>query len=114
MEGANAFVRLQFNEGAGTLEVLLLTSRIGGYYYPGTVPLHLAINGREEVWGLSKPLFDLVCEEHQAAAVVVHRGAQYHLTHALWRSLFDRCCDYVESAELGIPTMVEIVATPLD
>jgi len=106
--------RLQFNEEAGTLEIVLFTCRIGKHYYPGNEPLRLAIKGRKEVWGLLTPLLNLVCKDHEGDAVVVHRGDRYLMTHAVWRA-FDSCLsDYCESADLGLPTHVEIVAKAFD
>lgn len=113
MEDADAFVHLRLDEEAGTLEVLLLTCRVGTHYYPGSEPLHLPIKGRDEVWALATPLFDLVSKNHEALAVVIHRGARYPMTHALWRSLLNRLCDYLEGVELRFPTQIEIIAKPL-
>ena len=109
MDDANDFARLQFDEEEGTFEILLLTCRVGNQYYPGNEPLHLAIKGRKEVWGLTRPLLNLICKEHEGVAVVAHRGTSYHLTHALWRSLVNRLQDYLESVEVGIPTWVTII-----
>ena len=106
--------RLQFNEEAGTLEIVLLTCRVGKHYYPGNEPLHLAIKGRREVWDLLRPLLDLVGKNHEGDAVVVHRGTRYLMTYAVWRA-FDTCLyDYCESADIGVPAHIEIVAKALD
>jgi len=114
MKDADSFAKLRFDEEAGTIEVLLLTCRVGSHYYPGNEPLHLAIKGRNEVWDLANPLFDLVRKDHEGAGVVVHRGARYLLTYGLWRALLDRLQDYLESVHLGIPTQVEIITKALD
>lgn len=102
--------RLQFDEEAGTLEIVLLTCRIGKHYYPGSEPLHLPIKGRKEVWDLVRPLAKLGCENHQGDAIVVHRGAHYLMTHAVWRAFDTRLGDYLESADIGLPAHIEIVA----
>jgi hypothetical protein len=106
--------RLQFNEEAGTLEIVLLTCRVGNHYYPGDEPLHLAIKGRKEVWDLINPLLDLVRKDHEGDAVVVHRGSRYFMTHAVWRAFDTRLFDYLESVDIGLPAHVEIVAKALD
>jgi hypothetical protein len=106
--------RLQFNEEAGTLEIVLLTCRIGKHYYPGNEPLRLAIKGRKEVWGLLIPLLDLVCKHHEGDAVVVHRGNCYLMTHAVWEAFQTRLSDYTESADIGLPAHIEIVAKAFD
>lgn len=109
MEDADDYAKLQFDEEEGTLKVLLLTCRVGSHYYPGNEPLHLAIKGSDEVWGLIHPLFKLIGNDHKGAAVIAHRGTSYHLTYALWRSLLARLQDYTESVQIGIPTWVTII-----
>jgi len=106
--------RLQFDEEAGTLEIVLLTCQVGNHYYPGNDPLRLAIKGRKEVWGLVRPLLDLICKHHEGDAVVVHRGSRYLMTHAVWRALDTRLSDYLESVDIGLPAHVEIVAKVFD
>lgn len=112
MEDADDYAKLQFDEEEGTLKVLLLTCRVGSHYYPGNEPLYLAIKGMDEVWGLIQPLFKLICNDHEGAAAVVHRGASYHLTYALWRALLARLQDYHESVQLGFPAHVTIINNP--
>ncbi len=114
MDDANEFARLQFDEETESLEILLLTCRVDDRFYPGNDPLHLAIRGQTEVWDLVRPLFDLITRNHEGTAIVVHRGARYPLTHALWRALLDRLQDYLESVHLGLPTQVAFIAKTVD
>lgn len=113
MDNTNSSARLQFDEEAGTLQILLLVCRIGDRYYPGSDPLPLAIEGRKEAWDLVTPLLELLCKNHENAATVVHRGTRHVFTLAVWRALGARLQDYLESVELGLPATVDIVAKPL-
>lgn len=56
-----------------TLNRALLACRVDDRFYPGNVPLYLAINGQAEVWDLVRPLFDLITRKHEGTAIVVHR-----------------------------------------